>query len=144
MDKRVHTFPKGICPKGNITAQLEFELAYYNPTVQHFYHYTMRTPPENCGCKRLSNTRLGIFRMGQSLIQRVTRNNLNFRRKLHSPAIGGRLLFVKKNRSFLDWLEHTTSHLPVFETCPLGSCNIGNKVSGIFLWPHVWIFFSWY
>ena len=25
-DKGVHTFPKGICPKANVIAQLEFEL----------------------------------------------------------------------------------------------------------------------
>ena len=28
-DKGVHTFPKGICPKMNIIARLENELAYY-------------------------------------------------------------------------------------------------------------------
>ena len=33
----------GICPKLNIIVQLEFELAYYNSTVQHFNHYTTRT-----------------------------------------------------------------------------------------------------
>ena len=38
-DKRVHTFPKGICPKFG----LEFELAYYDSAVQHFNHYTKRT-----------------------------------------------------------------------------------------------------
>ena len=46
-DKGVHTFPEGICPKGNIKAQLEFELAYYDSAVQHFNHFTTRTPP-NC------------------------------------------------------------------------------------------------
>ena len=25
-----HTFPNGICPKANVIAQLEFELAYYD------------------------------------------------------------------------------------------------------------------
>ena len=26
-DKEVHTFPKGICPKGNVIARLEYELS---------------------------------------------------------------------------------------------------------------------
>ena len=38
-DKGFHTFPKGISPKVNIMAWLEFELAYYNYAVQHFNHY---------------------------------------------------------------------------------------------------------
>ena len=50
-DKGVHTFPKGICPKVNIIAQLEFELAYYNSAVHRFNHYTTRTPPLSmCVC----------------------------------------------------------------------------------------------
>ena len=35
---------KGISPKMNIIAQLEFELAYYNVTVQHISHYIMGFP----------------------------------------------------------------------------------------------------
>ena len=50
-DKRVHTFSKGICPKVNLIAWLEFELTYYNHTVHHFNHYTMRTHP----CKILES-----------------------------------------------------------------------------------------
>ena len=42
MDKGVQTFPNGICPKGNVIAQLESELAYYNSTVHRFNHYTTR------------------------------------------------------------------------------------------------------
>ena len=38
------TFPNGISPKVNIIARLEFELAYYDVTVQNFIHYSMRTP----------------------------------------------------------------------------------------------------
>ena len=38
-DKEVHTFSKGICPKGNVIARLMFEPAYYDFTVQHFNHY---------------------------------------------------------------------------------------------------------
>ena len=35
---------KGISPKVNVIVQLEFELAYYNFTVQLVNHYTMETP----------------------------------------------------------------------------------------------------
>ena len=41
----VNTFPKGICTKVNVIARLEYELTYYDPTVQRFNHYSMRTPP---------------------------------------------------------------------------------------------------
>ena len=44
-DKRVHTFPKGICPKVIVIARLEYELAYYNSAVHRFNHYTTWTPP---------------------------------------------------------------------------------------------------
>ena len=37
-DKGVHTFPQGICPKVNIIARLENELAYYDSTVHHCNH----------------------------------------------------------------------------------------------------------
>ena len=44
-NKGVHTFPKGICPKVNVIAQLEFELIYNDSTVHHFNHYTTKTYP---------------------------------------------------------------------------------------------------
>ena len=44
-DKGVHIFPKGICPKVNVIAWLEYELAYYDSAVHRFNHYTTRTPP---------------------------------------------------------------------------------------------------
>ena len=44
-DKGVHTFPKCICPKVNIIARLEYELAYDDSAVHRFNHYTTRTPP---------------------------------------------------------------------------------------------------
>ena len=34
-DKGVHTFPKGVCPKVNVIARLEFELAYYDSALLH-------------------------------------------------------------------------------------------------------------
>ena len=55
--------------KVNLTAQLEFELAYFEATVLHFGHYTTRTPLWNdwtAFCKDV-NTRekieyiLGVF-----------------------------------------------------------------------------------
>ena len=39
----VHTFPKDICPKVNVIARLEFELAYYDPAVHRFNHFTPMT-----------------------------------------------------------------------------------------------------
>ena len=39
-DKRIFTFLNGISLKVNITAQLEFELAYFEAAVQHFSPYT--------------------------------------------------------------------------------------------------------
>ena len=44
-DNGVHTFPNSICPKVNVIAWLEFELTYYDSTVQHFNHYATGTPP---------------------------------------------------------------------------------------------------
>ena len=39
-EKVVHAFPKGICPKVNVIARLEFEPAYYDFAVQRFNHCT--------------------------------------------------------------------------------------------------------
>ena len=44
-DKEGHTFPKGICPKVNVIARLEYKLAYYDSVVHRFNQYTTRTPP---------------------------------------------------------------------------------------------------
>ena len=38
-DEGIHTFFKGISPKVNVIARLEFELAYYDIIVQHVSHY---------------------------------------------------------------------------------------------------------
>ena len=35
----------GICPKVNVVARLEYELAYNDFAVHRFNHYTTRTPP---------------------------------------------------------------------------------------------------
>ena len=46
-NKVVHTFPKGISSEENIIAQLEFELAYFKATNQHFNLNSMENPPTN-------------------------------------------------------------------------------------------------
>ena len=38
-NKGFYTFPQGICPKANVMAWLEFELAYHDSAVQQFNHY---------------------------------------------------------------------------------------------------------
>ena len=43
MVKVVHTFFKSISPKVNITARLEFELTYYDVTIQHVSNYATGT-----------------------------------------------------------------------------------------------------
>ena len=43
-DKEVNNFAKGINPKVNVIVRLEFELAYYDVTVQHISQYAMGTP----------------------------------------------------------------------------------------------------
>ena len=43
-NKDVHTFPKGISPKVNVIARLEFELAYYDVTVHYVSHYDTGIP----------------------------------------------------------------------------------------------------
>ena len=40
--KVVKTFHKSICPKVNLIARLEFELAYYESVVHRFNHYSQR------------------------------------------------------------------------------------------------------
>ena len=42
-------FPRVFCPKVNVIARLEFELAHYDSAVQRFSHYTTRTPPNKVG-----------------------------------------------------------------------------------------------
>ena len=37
-DNRVHTFPKGIGPKVNVIARLEYELAYCDSAVHRLNH----------------------------------------------------------------------------------------------------------
>ena len=62
-DKGVHTFPKGICPKLNVIARLENELAYYDFAVHRFNHYTTRTPTLNFCLVYLFNGISTLFRL---------------------------------------------------------------------------------
>ena len=41
-DKKVHAFPKTICPKVKLIVSLDFEPTYYNVAVEHVSHNTMR------------------------------------------------------------------------------------------------------
>ena len=41
--KGFHAFPLGTCPSVNVTARLEFELAYYDVVVKHVSHCTTGT-----------------------------------------------------------------------------------------------------
>ena len=45
-DKRIIPFPRGISLKVNVIVQLDFNLAYYNVTVQHVSHDTPGTLPD--------------------------------------------------------------------------------------------------
>ena len=44
MVKGFHIFPEGICPKVDITAQLEFELAFYDVADRHVSYYATEIP----------------------------------------------------------------------------------------------------
>ena len=46
--KVVHAFLKGISPKVNILAQLEFKLIYSDVAIQHVSLYTKDTTPHLC------------------------------------------------------------------------------------------------
>ena len=58
-DKGVHTFPKGIYPKVNVIARLEFELAYYDSAVHCFNHYTTKTPLYNFPAEHINHYTMG-------------------------------------------------------------------------------------
>ena len=42
---RGYIFLKGICPKVNVIARLEFELAFFDVAFEHVNHYTTGTSP---------------------------------------------------------------------------------------------------
>ena len=44
-DKGVHTFLKGICPKVNVIARLEYEIAYNDSAVHRFKQLLHEPPP---------------------------------------------------------------------------------------------------
>ena len=53
---RVHALPKGICPKVNVIARLEYGLAYYDSALRRFNHYTTSTPPHRLNPNRYDKT----------------------------------------------------------------------------------------
>ena len=62
-DKEVHTFPKGISPKVNVTVWLESELVYFAAVVLHVSHYNARTPPVgSTACQLLLNYLMPKYR----------------------------------------------------------------------------------
>ena len=48
--ERVHTVPKGIRPRENITERRELELSFNDIAVQHVSHYTTGTTPKVTKC----------------------------------------------------------------------------------------------
>ena len=45
VDKEIHSFSNGLCPKVNVMAQMKYELAYYDIAVQYVSHSTTGPPP---------------------------------------------------------------------------------------------------
>ena len=91
---------------------------------------------------------LGIFfkRISQLVTKRATSLNLNFGAKQNYLLPLGRewtTICHGIDLSLVN-LKITTSHLSVFESGSEGGCNMSNKMSGIFLWPCIWLFLSWY
>ena len=41
-------FRKSICPKVNLIARLEYEVAYYDFVIHRFNHYTTKSPLKRC------------------------------------------------------------------------------------------------
>ena len=72
MIRRFITFPKGISTKGNVISRLEFELAYFETTVQHFSHYATWALPS--GYSR-GGKNIVIFNLRSSLLRCGTRSN---------------------------------------------------------------------
>ena len=70
MDKGVHTFPKGISSKVNVTMRLEFELIYFGVAVQHFSHYATKEEIVvwNRGFEQEKNGRLNLSSSNDSLL----------------------------------------------------------------------------
>ena len=61
----------GICPKVNVIARLEYELAYYDFEVHRFNHYTTRTPPHLNSIESTSNPVLMYLHVFSAAIYRI-------------------------------------------------------------------------
>ena len=84
-----YTFPKGIYPKVNVIARLEFELAYYDSAVYRFNHYIMRTSP--CSWERNFSRNFCIVQC--TLTEKIKAEGLA---QIFQPSI-----FTFKEKSFL-------------------------------------------
>ena len=78
-DKGVHTFPKGICPKENVIAGLEFELVYYDSAIHRFNHYTTGTTPSISKIDQLVNYSYSIGILNPYLPDPSTRTGYDTR-----------------------------------------------------------------
>ena len=54
-DERVPAFPRGISPKVNVIARLEFELAYFKAADKHFNYYASSERKERIRKKETKN-----------------------------------------------------------------------------------------
>ena len=62
-DYGVYSFPKGIGPKVNVIARLEFEIADYDSAPQSFNHWTKRTDDKMCLKQMYHYDMLGVLKM---------------------------------------------------------------------------------
>ena len=86
-----------------------------------------------------------IFKKGQSFIEIAISHDLNFRCERNPtshPCFVWATIFQRIN-FFLVRLDNISSHFHIFNPSAERSCNIGNKMSNIFLWPRVWLFLYW-
>ena len=88
-----------------------------------------------------SHRLLGIFEKAQSASYWVT-GRVTLVKLLTPLFTSGGLWFVKQ-QIFLHRLKNTTLHFPFFERGSVGGCNTNDKVSGIFLCPHITFFLMW-
>ena len=86
----------------------------------------------------------GIFLKVHSVTRKASSNYMNFKVKPNCiPNWKRATISLTIGFSLIDWKIPLHVFL-FFFTCLDGTCNINNKLSGIFLWPCAWLFFSWY
>ena len=81
----VHSFPKGINPKIDITAQMELKLVYQDDTVQHLSHSLRGLLP---AFKKNTETFTHIARMQKSILkQHINYELLLIKKMIHKITI---------------------------------------------------------